>query len=137
MRPIVSKGAPDMSDRRTVGTGWATFAGFLFMIAGFWNLFAGVAALVRKEYFNEAGLLYHNLQLWGWVWLIVGAVQLLTSALIIGQRESGRVLGVFLAALSMLVWFFSIGAYPFWGFLVVAGDALILYGLVAHGEQFS
>jgi hypothetical protein len=59
------------------------------------------------------------------------------SVLIIGQRESGRVLGVILAALSMLVWFFAIGAYPIWGILVVAIDAFILYGLIAHGEQFS
>jgi len=120
-----------------VGTGWASFAGVMFLIAGFWNLFAGIAALARKEYFSEAGLLYHNLQLWGWVWLIIGAVQLLTSWLVISQRESGRVLGVILASLSMLVWFLSIGAYPTWGIFVVAINALILYGLIAHGEQFS
>jgi hypothetical protein len=126
-----------MAEQRTVGTGWAYFAGILFMVAGFWNLFAGIAALARKEYFSEAGLLYQNLQLWGWVWLVVGAVQLVTSWLVISQRESGRVLGVILAALSMLVWFFSIGAYPLWGVLVVSVDVLILYGLIAHGEQFS
>jgi hypothetical protein len=135
--PTRSPEGVEMSQQRAVGSGWASFSGVLFMIAGFWNLFAGIAALARKEYFSAAGLLYHNLQLWGWVWLVVGAIQLITSWLIISQRESGRVLGIILASISMLVWFLSIGAYPLWGVLVVTIDALILYGLIAHGEQFS
>jgi hypothetical protein len=46
------------------------------------------------------------------------------------------VLGVVLASLSMLVWFFSIGAYPMWAIMIVALDALIIYGLTAHSEVF-
>jgi hypothetical protein len=123
-------------ERRRVGTGWATFAGVLFMVAGFWNVFAGWAALVQKEYFDETSMLYENLQLAGWVWLGVGVVQVLASYLIFMRRESGRVLGIILAALSMLVWFFSIGAYPMWAMMIVAIDALIIYGLTAHRDVF-
>ncbi len=117
-------------------TGWAMFAGVLFMVAGFWNLFAGWAALVRKEYFSEASLLYHDLLVVGWVWLGIGVIQVLASYLIFARRPSGRVLGVVLAALSMLVWFFTIGAYPMWAMMIVAIDALIIYGLTAHSEVF-
>ncbi len=140
-RPVVVPDAKVTQDigpaqTPTVGTGWATFAGVLFLVAGLWNFFAGFAALVRKEYFDAASMLYHNLLVVGWVWLVVGAIQVLTSYLIVTRRPIGRVLGITLAALSMLVWFFTIGAYPVWAMMIVAIDAFIIYGLTAHGEVF-
>ena len=74
----------------SVGTGWATFAGVLFMIAGLWNVIAGWAALVRKEYFDEASMLYHNLEVVAWVWIGIGAIQVLTSYLIFARTGTGR-----------------------------------------------
>jgi hypothetical protein len=125
------------SPTAAVGTGWATLAGVLFMVAGLWNVIAGWAALVRKEYFDQASMLYHDLQVVGWVWLGIGVIQVLTSYLLFARMPSGRVLGITLAALSMLVWFFAIGAYPVWAIMIVAIDALIIYGLAAHREAFA
>ena len=119
-----------------VKTGWATFAGVLFAVVGIWNVIAGWAALVRKEYFSEASLLYHDLQVTAWVWLGIGVLQVLTSYLIFTRRRSGMWLGVVFAGLSMLAWFFSIGAYPLWAIMIVAIDALVIYGLLAHSEVF-
>ena len=140
-RPVVVPDARVTQDigptpTATVGLGLATFAGVLFLVAGFWNFFAGWAALVRKEYFSEASLLYHNLQVVGWVWLGLGVIQVLASYLIFARKVSGQVLGVVLASLSMLVWFFTIGAYPMWAMMIVALNALIIYGLTAHSEVY-
>ena len=120
----------------SVHTGWATFAGVMFLLVGLWNFVAGFAALVRKEYFDQAAMLYQHLQVVGWVWLGLGVIEVLVSYLIFTRRPSGRVLGITLAALSMLVWFFTIGAYPLWAMMIVAIDALIIYGLAAHDEVF-
>jgi len=117
--------------------GWVTLAGVWFMVAGLWNFFGGWAALVRKEYFNSAGLLYQHLQAWGWAWLIIGALQVLTAFAILGRTQWGRWTGIVLAACSMLLWFFAIGAYPLWGLAVITLDAFILYGLCAHAEEFA
>ena len=106
------------------------------MVAGIWNFIAGWAALARKEYFDEASMLYQNLQVVGWIWLGIGVIQVLTSYLLFSRMPSGRVLGITLAALSMLVWFFAIGAYPIRAVMVVAIDALIIYGLAAHREAY-
>jgi hypothetical protein len=46
------------------------------------------------------------------------------------------VLGIILAGLSMLVWFFSIGAYPLWAMMIVTINAFIIYGLTAHSDVF-
>jgi len=63
-----------MSEKR--GTGVITFAAVMLSLAGFFNGIHGLAAIFKKEYFNEAGLLYQNLQLWGWIWLILGVLQI-------------------------------------------------------------
>lgn len=141
VRPVVVPDAQVTQDigsapSPAVGFGWATFAGVMLMVAGFWNFFAGWAALVRKEYFSEASLLYHNLQVVGWVWLGFGVLQVLASSLVFARRVSGQVLGVVLASLSMFVWFFSIGAYPMWAMMIVALDAFVIYGLTAHRGVF-
>jgi hypothetical protein len=120
----------------SVHTGWATFAGVMFLLVGLWNFVAGFAALARKEYFDQASMLYQNLQVVGWIWLGIGVIQVLASYLIFTHRTSGRVLGITLAAVSMLVWFFTIGAYPLWAIMIVTIDALIIYGLTAHDEVF-
>ena len=117
--------------------GWRDFAGWMFLLAGFWNSISGVAALARKEYFNEAGLLYQHLQSTGWVWLLLGIAQLIVGVLIIGGSKVGRWTGLILAVLGATIWMFSIGAYPFWGFLVITIELLIIYGLAVHGEEFS
>ena len=44
----------------------------------------------------------------------------------------GRVLGIMLAALSAVISFTSIGAYPLWSILVIALDVLIIHGLTVQ-----
>jgi len=119
-----------MADRK--GMGWYDFAGALFALAGIWNAVSGLGAIFKKEYFSEEALIYENLQLWGWIWLVLGLVQLGAAAALIGG--GGRVLGIVLAAISATVSFASIGAYPLWAILVIALDVLIIYGLTTHPE---
>jgi hypothetical protein len=120
-----------MGDRK--GRGWYDFAGVLFALAGVWNSISGLSAIFKKEYFSEAGLIYQNLQVWGWVWLVLGIVQLGTAAALIGG--GGRIVAIVLAAISATVSFASIGAYPLWSILVIAIDVLMIYGLTTHPES--
>lgn len=39
------------------GSGWSLFAGVFLAVVGLSNAIEGVAALARKEYFDEAGAL--------------------------------------------------------------------------------
>jgi hypothetical protein len=111
--------------------GWTLFATIVVGVAGAWNVMLGVAALVKKEYFHEGALLYQNLSFWGWVWIVVGGLQLLTAILIAARTTAGKALGLIGASVSMLVWFFSIGAHPLSTILVIALDVLVLYALTA------
>ena len=55
-------------------SGWVTFSWIIFLMAGLVNMLYGAAALVRKEYFPETGLIFQSLQSHGWVWLLFGVV---------------------------------------------------------------
>jgi uncharacterized membrane protein HdeD (DUF308 family) len=112
---------------RRSGGGWYDFAGAMFGIAGFFNSIQGLSAIVKKEYFSEGALVYEDLQLWGWIWLIVGVVQVIAALSLLAGR--GRMLGIVLAALSAVVSFTSLGAYPLWSILVIAVDVLVIHGL--------
>lgn len=118
------------------GAGWALFAGVFFFITGVFDIISGISALARKEYFDEAGLIYENLQAWGWTWLILGAVVLIVGWLIISGSAGGRIAGIFIAALGMVVWFASIGAYPWWAIINIVIYGLIIYGLTAYSDEY-
>src|SRR4029453_550653 len=117
---------------RSGGRGWYDFAGAMFGIAGFFNGIPGLTAIFKKESFSEDALVYQNLQLWGWIWLILGVVQIGAAISLFSGR--GRVLGIVLAAGSAVVSFTSIGAYPLWAILVIAIDVLIIHGLTLHAH---
>ena len=117
------------ADYRGYLSGWWAFAGTMMLIVGGFNLIEGIAALAQKEYFNSSGLLYDNLKFWGWMMLIVGIVQLITSFLIFARSLAGAVIGIFLAAVSAFFAFFAIGAYPWWALTILVVDGLVIYGL--------
>lgn len=117
---------------RSRGRGWYDFAGAMFGIAGFFNGIQGLSAIYKKEIFSEQALVYQNLQFWGWVWVILGVVQI--GAAISLFSGSGRVLGIVLAALSAVVAFTSLGAHQTWGVILIAVDILIIYGLTTHAH---
>ena len=119
----------EQADYRGYLSGWWAFAGSVMLIVGGFNLIEGIAALAQKEYFNESGLLYDNLRFWGWLMLIVGIVQVLTSFLIFARSQAGAVIGIFLAAVSAFFSFLAIGAYPWWAVTILVADGLVIYGL--------
>lgn len=120
-------------ERRDVMSGWVVFAGTFLGLASLFSIAAGISGLVNRAYFNTGGLLYHNFTVASWSWIGIGALQLLTAMLIFGRVGLGRWLGIALASLSALAWMLAIGAYPLWGLMVLTADALVIYGLAAHG----
>ena len=115
---------------RTSGRGWYDFAGAMFGIAGAFNSIQGLSAVLKKEYFAGGTLVYDNLQFWGWTWLVIGVLQVIAALMLLTGQ--GRVLGIILAALSAVISFTSIGAYPLWSILVIALDILIIHGLTVR-----
>jgi hypothetical protein len=122
--------------RRKPGGGWADFAAVILAIAGFLNALQGLSALYKREIFAEESLVFQNLGVWAAVWIAVGIGQIGTASLLVGREPAGRLLALIFSAGSIVVSFFTMGAYPFWHLTVIALDVLIIYGLTMHPEVF-
>jgi hypothetical protein len=121
-------------------SGWITFAGVAALIAGGYNALSGIAALADDDTLaaqtNE--VLYGiDLTAWGWFWLIVGVVQLLTGVLILQRNEWGLWLGVAIACVSAFFTVFVMFVFPLWAIAVLAVDFLVLYALLTRSEEFA
>jgi hypothetical protein len=108
----------------------------MLMIAGVLNVIYGIAAIGNSGFFvNDTRYILSDLNTWGWVALILGAVQILAALSIWRGNQFGRWFGIAAAGLSAIGALLSIPAYPFWSLTIFAVDVLIIYGLAAYGGQ--
>jgi hypothetical protein len=129
-----SRGSAGYDDDR--GGGWLVFAGVMLMIVGTLNFVYGIAAVDNANfYIGSAEFVISNLDTWGWVVMITGALQVLAAFGILAKNQAARWAGVFFASLNMLAQFLLFPAQPLWSLAVIAIDTLIIYGLVAYGGR--
>ena len=126
-----------MSDRGTDvgGSSYSNFAGIFLFVVGLFNVLEGFMTLWRKEYFANATTVVANMQTWGWIILLVGVVQLLAGWLVLSRSSVGRWVGIIIVVISMMASFVAIGVYPFWTFIILAVDAMVLWGLTGRWEH--
>jgi hypothetical protein len=118
------------------GVGWVMFAGIMLLIAGVLNVIYGIAAVDNSKFFvHETQYILSGLNTWGWVTIILGALQVLAAFSIWSGGGFGRWFGIFVAGLSAIGALLSMPAYPFWSLSIFAIDILIIYGLAAYGGQ--
>jgi hypothetical protein len=120
-------------------SGWVTFAAIVALIAGAYNALSGLSTLTSDYPLIEQAhevLFGISVDAWGWFWLIVGALQLLTGFLLFARNPAGLWLGIGIAALSATMAVFAIFAWPLWAFSVLTLDVLVLYALTTHGDEF-
>lgn len=127
--------AEQSSDRPE--SGWILFAGTLLIFLGVFNMIDGVAALTKDNFYAESELLFGSLSTWGWVYLVIGALQVVTSYLVFNQKVSGMLLAVGWAFASCLVHLMTAGAYPIWSLTLVVLSFLVMFGLLTNSDQFS
>lgn len=118
-------------------TGWWIFAGILLGIAGVLNVIYGIAAIGNSSFFvGDARYILGELNTWGWVTLIIGAVQLIAAFSLFAGGGFGRWIGIFAAAASSIVALLSIPAYPFWSLSIFALAIIVLYQLAKPSESY-
>jgi hypothetical protein len=118
------------------GGGWILFAGIMLMLVGVLNVIYGIAAIGDSSFFvNDQKYILSNLNTWGWVTLILGAVQVGAAYSIWAGNQFGRWFGIGVAGLSAIAALMSLPAYPFWSLAIFAVDILVIYGLAAYGGR--
>jgi hypothetical protein len=127
---------PTSSQQYQSSSGWPTFVAVYLTIAGLLNIVWGISALSSKSYFISGGLLWSELNTWGWVAIIVGAIQVIGALLVAVRRAGGAVIAGFLAFFGIMLNFLSIGAYPVWSVILLVIDALIIWAVTVHSDAF-
>jgi hypothetical protein len=128
-----------MAQQATRRSGWITFAGVAALIAGVYNALSGIAALSDDDTLTAQAqeVLYGiDLTAWGWFWLLVGIVQLITGVLILQRNTAGFWLGVSIAGMSAMLTLLVMFVFPLWAIAVLAMDFLVLYGLLTQSDEF-
>lgn len=118
------------------GAGRALFAAILLMIAGTINLIYGIAAVSDATFYDDSTrYVFSSLHTWGWITIILGAIEVIAGLSLAGGGTFGRVMGIIAASLAAVGALLSVGgAYPFWSLGVFALSIVILHGLVVYGE---
>jgi len=126
---------PFTSSSRT-RAGWIVFAGVYLIVAGVMNLVWGIAALTNREIFLEEDLAWSTLTTWGWLSVVVGAIQATAGGLVLARKVVGQVIAIVIALAGLFVNFLSIGAYPIWSILALVANGLVLWAVTVHGGGF-
>jgi hypothetical protein len=120
-----------------IGSGWVAFAGTYMAIAGMLILIWGITALSNKSYFTEGGLVWSSLNMWGWIAIIVAAVQIVAGGLLFARKVGGVIMAIVISMSGMLLNFLSIGAYPVWSSVAIVCNGLVLWAVTVHGNDFT
>lgn len=118
--------------------GLVTFAAcMMFLLGGFqvsWALteFGNAAWLANTAYGTYSG----HLWIWGIVDILCALVAFYAGYDILRGGVFGQVFGVIIAGFSAIRWFFMLPVVPLAAVVIIVVDALILYGLLAHGDYF-
>ena len=112
------------------------FAVALLVTVGFFNLIDGIAAIAQSHVFiANAHYVIGDLRVWGWVALILGALQLVAMLGVMAGNQVARWFGVAVIGLNAIGQMFFTPAYPFWSLMIIAVDVVALWGLCAYGSR--
>lgn len=100
----------------------------------------GLVALIGPNTYyavTNGNLFLFDVAGWGWWNVIIGVALLLTGLALFTGAMWARVVAVIIAGLSAVVQLLLVPAQPWWSFIVIAMDVLIIYAVIAHGNELS
>jgi hypothetical protein len=115
------------------------FAGFMIMLSGAVTIVQGLWALDHKNNVatkvTASQLSYGNLETWGWIMLVWGAIAFAASFAIFAGKPWGRWVGIVVASVSILLGFFWVFAFPLAAIGVIFIDILVIWTLFSSGGR--
>jgi hypothetical protein len=127
--------------RRGRGTGWIVFAGVVMILAGgnmaingLWALHASTQ--VEKNFGDTLLFSSSNLDTWGWIYLIVGAVVVVAGFMVFFRVAFGMWVGIIAAMVQAFFAFFWVFS-PYWpgALIIIALDLVVIYALSPMSED--
>jgi hypothetical protein len=126
-------------DREVSGwaVGGAVFAAVLMMIAGVFQVIAGLTAIIKDQFFVRTPnyLLTFDVSGWGWIHLVFGAVLIVAGAFVLRGNLLARVVAIGVVSLSAIANFLFLPYYPLWALLIIGIDVFVIWALATYGRR--
>jgi hypothetical protein len=117
------------------GPGRAMFAAILLIVGGVLNFIWGIAAIGNSKFFvHHAHYVFGSLKTWGWITLILGALEVVASLSLFAGGTFGRYFAILVGSLAAIGALLDIPAYPLWSIGVFGLTLWIVHGLTLQGS---
>jgi len=121
------------STRRGWEYGLVMFAGAFMLISGLLQFIRGLVALFENTvYVNTPKYAFSfDVTTWGWLHLVWGLVLVAVGAAILAGRMIGRIAGLSIITLAIILNFASMPYYPLWSITLLVLNAFVIWALCA------
>jgi hypothetical protein len=112
----------------------------ILLIVGFFNVVLGIAMIAEDKIYvtgpDQDVVLIGDISTWGWVVLIIGALEVLSGFGVMTRNQWARWFGIVMASLAALAQLPVIfGPEPLFSFLVVLLCVAVIYALAHYGGR--
>jgi hypothetical protein len=120
------------------GRGWLVYAAVVLGVAGIMRFFDALWAFsyhgVLPE--NLEGAVFgHSLKTYGWIWLIVAIILVLSAFAVLAQSQLARWVGIVAGAIAAVTSIWLIPYYPIWALVYIGLGVSVIYALAAYGGR--
>jgi len=121
----------------TTGVGIITAAAVVLILAGVMHAMQGVVGLATNEFYvvTHRWLFQFDFTTWGWVHVLVGLIGAATGAALLSGASWARIVGVVIAAVSVIANFLWLPYYPLWAVIIIAFDLFVIWALIVSWQD--
>ena len=119
--------------------GWVRFAGILMLIIAMIDVFQGLIAIIRSEYYvlSPNQIIVFDTTTWGWITLLWGIVVLCAGFGLLSRAGWARWFAILVGGLTFFeqLGFLGNSQYPLWALTVLFLTAMVLWALIVHWDD--
>ena len=123
--------------RRPPHNGWLWFAALVMFLDGSFNIVDGLVAIFKHGAYGQGTgeLVVFNFTAWGWIMVIIGAVQVVVSFALRTGAMWARLTALGILLISAMSQIFFITVAPFWSIVIIAIDILVMWAILVYVPQ--
>jgi hypothetical protein len=126
------------TDEEVEGKNWLLFCGILLIVMGIARILDSIWAFRYKgsvpDHLQDS-LFGQTLSTYGWVWLVMGILLLLSGFGVMTRNQYARWFGILVASLAAVSAFAWMPYYPVWSLVYVGVGIVVVWALSTYGAR--
>jgi hypothetical protein len=114
----------------TTGLGWRLYAALMLSLGATVNVVWGIVALADNYYWGGDSAVSGQPELWGWLFIGMGVLELLVAGAVVAGSPFGYVVGIAVTGVNAVLHIHLVDGHPGWAVVAIATDVLVIYALV-------